>query len=101
MVPSQKGEKIGAQRLAFYIYPYRSPYYQEGHSADGVGEFYLCTKPYAPISHPICVLVERTSQSLAVAAFSGQRLRPLLPRDSGLELWLGRRHFASQKSPAQ
>jgi hypothetical protein len=46
----QKGEKIGARRL--FVYPFSTPYYQEGRSADGMSEFFPCTKPYAPTSHP-------------------------------------------------
>jgi hypothetical protein len=94
MVPSQKGEKIGARRLAFCIYPYRTPFYQEGHPGDGVGKFYLCRKLYAPTSHPMCSGGEK-STNLAVAIFSGWRIWPIWPEDFGLEVLAGHRHFSS------
>jgi hypothetical protein len=65
-VLSKRG-KDQSTKNSFCVYPFKTPYYQEGHSADGVGEFLRCTKPYAPTSHPICLMVESTPRICATA----------------------------------
>jgi hypothetical protein len=58
-------------KTSLSVYPFRTMYYQEGHFMDGVGELFLCTKPYAPTSHPMLVMVERTPRIYVVVTFQG------------------------------
>jgi hypothetical protein len=68
---------------------------------DGVCEFFLCTKPYAPTSHPMFVMVERTPKICVDATFQGRDSGPYGPKTPAWRVGLCTDTLLASLSPTQ